>query len=259
MKTSVSSRKAVSLSDSVRQRLHPYTLAAGAAGVTMLALAPPGEAEIIYTPANQYIYGMGPPYALDLTGDGTTDFYLSAALTGGGSGYSGSLLARPWQAGNGVAAVTEGKFADDAAALAPGHRIGPKTEFGGSPSNPLRMAWGRDFSSTHSRGRCEGPWKNKQNRYLGLKFMISGEVHYGWAQLSVTSCFDHDSYIQEVLTGYAYESIPNKAIKAGQETGDSDESLNGPGKPARQSNPVPVAATLGMLAKGAPALSFWRQ
>lgn len=249
MKTSVSSRKAVNLPNPVRQRLHPYAVAASAAGVTMLALAPPGEAEIIYTPANVTI-GPGVPYALDLTGDGTTDFTFSAAVTGFGSGYSGSILVGPAQAGNEIAAVTAGKFTDDAADLPSGHRIGSKTGFGGSLGNPLVMAKGIIRSSTRSRGRCYGPWKNKQNRYLGLKFMINGEVHYGWAELSVTACFDHDSYLNAELEGYAYETIPNKSIKAGQETGTSDESLNGP---------VPIAATLGMLASGAQSVDLWRR
>ena len=49
--------------------------------------------------------------------------------------------------------------------------------------------------------------------YLGLKFMINGEVHYGWARLNET-CDKGNNSIR--LTGYAYETIPNQGIKAGQ-------------------------------------------
>ncbi len=254
MKTSASSRKVVNLPDSVRQRLHTYTLAASAAGVTMLALAPPAEAEIIYTPVQQNLT-LNLPYALDLTGDGTTDFILSATISTGPDGFSDALGVEPAQAEN-AAATVAGKFFDYAAALPSGHLIGPKAKFAGSYPNRLPMATGWNFSSTHSRGHCRGAWNNKQNRYLGLKFMLSGEVHYGWARLSETC---DRGYISAELTGYAYETVPNKNLKAGQETGDLDESLNGPGKPSQGSAPVPTAVPLGMLAQGAPALDIWRR
>jgi hypothetical protein len=87
-------------------------------------------------------------------------------------------------------------------------------------------------NTSNFRYKCRGSWKNKQNRYLGLKFLISGEVHYGWARLSET-CGWLD--LEENLTGYAYETIPNQPIKAGQEQG-TDE---------------PGPDSLGMLARGA--------
>ena len=46
------SRTPSNLSDSVHQRLNMYALAASAAGVGMLALAQPGEARVVYTPAH---------------------------------------------------------------------------------------------------------------------------------------------------------------------------------------------------------------
>ncbi|MGA7078173.1 MAG: hypothetical protein WBQ43_22340 [Terriglobales bacterium] len=256
MKTSVSSRKVVSLPDSVRQRLHPYTLAATAAGVTMLALVPPGEAEIIYTPANVTV-GPDQRYGLDVTGDGTTNFYLGVSTRSISSGSYGGLWVSAPQTGNSVAAVGAGRFTGDAKDLPSGRLIGPKTKWG---SYYLQMEYGRHVSHTHFLGHCVGPWKKNQNGYLGLKFMISGEVHYGWAAVSVT-CYGYYSGMSETLTGYAYETIPNKAIKAGQETGTLDESLNAPAKPAPKPTtaPVPTAATLGTLARGAQALSIWRQ
>jgi hypothetical protein len=52
-----------------------YTLAAGAAGVCILALAQPAEAKIVYTPANIRL-GMNQHYDLDLNHDGITDFSI---------------------------------------------------------------------------------------------------------------------------------------------------------------------------------------
>jgi hypothetical protein len=54
--------------------------------------------------------------------------------------------------------------------------------------------------------------------YLGLKCQIAGKTHYGWARLNVS--FDHHSKkITGTLTGYAYETIPNKPIITGKTKG----------------------------------------
>lgn len=45
-------RTPAQLSDTINGHLNRYGLAAGAAGVGMLALAPPVQAKIIYTPAD---------------------------------------------------------------------------------------------------------------------------------------------------------------------------------------------------------------
>ena len=60
---------------------------------------------------------------------------------------------------------------------------------------------------------CSGLWLHAKNRYLGLKVVIAGKAHFGWARLSV-SC--PSNLVVGVLTGYAYETIPNKPIIAGQ-------------------------------------------
>ena len=91
-----------------------------------------------------------------------------------------------------------------------------------------------------------GPWVGKgngvRNRYLGLKFVIHGKVHYGWARLSVTLAH-HRQYddVSGTLTGYAYETIPNKAILAGQITGPDVITVQ--------------PETLGGLARGKNSLS----
>jgi len=46
-----------------------------------------------------------------------------------------------------------------------------------------------------SRGR--GPWAGIYNRFLGVKFQISGQTHYGWVNVDMRS---------RTITGYAYET-----------------------------------------------------
>jgi len=59
------------------------------------------------------------------------------------------------------------------------------------------------------------------------------------------------------LTGYAYETIPNKAIRTGQ-TQEVEKGI-GQGEPAVLKQPARKAATLGELAKGVKGLHLRRQ
>jgi hypothetical protein len=84
-----------------------------------------------------------------------------------------------------------------------------------------------------------------------LQFLIEGKVHFGWARLNV-SCRGTDVFA--ILTGYAYETIPGKAIIAGATKGPDDSEPT-----ASLNPPIPVPTTLGALAMGAPGLSIWRR
>jgi hypothetical protein len=68
------------------------------------------------------------------------------------------------------------------------------------------------FVSEIGRGTY-GQRVNVTNRYLGLKFKIDKKNHYGWARLSVQQ---QGGQIIATLTGYAYETVPGKGIRAGQ-------------------------------------------
>jgi len=57
----------------------------------------------------------------------------------------------------------------------------------------------------------EGFWPGAGEKFLGVKFKIGENIHYGWVRLSVPR--DCESF--KVLD-YAYEDEPGKAIRAGQ-------------------------------------------
>ena len=78
------------------------------------------------------------------------------------------------------------------------------------------------------------------------------------------------SGIIATLTGYAYETIPNRPIIAGKTKGKMNDKEASPdllspddrGPAASLTNPIPDTpqpATLGLLAMGSPALSIWRR
>ena len=102
--------------------------------------------------------------------------------------------------------------------------------------------------SSPGGGQYRGNWIHVVNRYLGLKFQLNGETHFGWARLTVKLSLQ--APMQVLLTGYAYETQPNTPIIAGQEHGPDTRAL---------SEGAPQPASLGVLALGAQGLSAWRR
>ena len=65
-------------------------------------------------------------------------------------------------------------------ALKPGDSIGPKRRFSPEKGGLVELHINR-----RSGYNKYGVWNDAGNRYLGLKFKINGETHYGWARLNV--------------------------------------------------------------------------
>jgi hypothetical protein len=251
-------RKMTSLSQSMHHQLNMYALAAGAAGVSVLALSPPGEGKIVYTPADKNIT---PDHtiSLDLNHDGNIDFRLKDTQFTSptyGFDHTGILSVLPAHQANKILGHSRTNR-HYLSALQAGVSIGPKQKF---PPGPKIMA--TSSSDTGARrflnGSCDGPWSKAKNRYLGLEFFIEGKVHFGWARLNV-SCRGTDVFA--TLTGYAYETIPNKAIKAGQTKGTAEESREENfGASTSLTNLTPDAPQppwLGMLTLGAQGVPLW--
>jgi hypothetical protein len=85
-------RAIAEISDSVLRQIDCYALAAGAAGVGLLALAPPAESQIVYTPAHSLIL-TNSCLSFDLKHDGTADFVIQNGYEASASFASGSLVA----------------------------------------------------------------------------------------------------------------------------------------------------------------------
>jgi hypothetical protein len=246
-------RNAANLSESLHHRLNMYTLAASAAGVGALAMTQSAEGKIIYTPAHS-IAGRSHSVTLDLNHDGTKDFTFHETFittTSVGEDHSLILSVLPVRKSNEIWGT-----AHHASVLNAGVRIGPKRHF--SYAKKL-MAVDYYADGTGGSGTCAGPWNNVKNRYLGFKFVIRGETHFGWARLNVTCTTTYQNHIVTgVLTGYAYETIPNKAIVTGETKGSDDDGSAEEVTPAPQ--PLSLKpASLGVLASGEPGLSLWRR
>jgi len=260
------SSKPATINTKLEKDLLGYALTAAVAGVGVLALAPGAEAKVIATPADIHVPLNGGAVQIDLNNDGVADVTVSATSffdTFGGSDHRRGKApgkAHPLLGGifedhlfcsalnnNGIV-INGTQFGKNlAAALAGGARIGPALPFGGGKL-AMQGIFGCGCGTTFSYGNWLGD--HPPHPYLAVKFTdTEGNLHYGWVRIEITG------HVQATITGYAYETIPNKSIIAGVTHGPSSASMIEPTLAPH----TPQAASLGMLALGAPSLSVWRR
>jgi hypothetical protein len=219
---------------SLEAQLKAYALAAAATSAGLLALSNTANAAVVYTPTK--ITLLNGQVNVDVDGDGVTDFTLvdqdkllplvSSNRMLGVKGPTGAAVVK----GNG-----------GAAAMLMNSIISSGRSFQAIDKARGRMASVGYKCVGSSNSNCvsfvAGPFKQVKNKYLGFKFTISGQTHYGWARLNVDYTYQNggNSIINVYLSGYAYESVAGGSIKAGQTTG-ADAQVRG---------------SLGELARGA--------
>jgi hypothetical protein len=250
-----------------------YALAAGAAGVSLLALTQPSEGKIVYTPANVTLKD-GQPFPIDLNHDGRVDFVLLQNFANSIGGFAFSYVAvchQPFVGTKGYICTSSSGATNaqnlvraatgvdvGAAALHKGAKIENGKRFVGKGVGVDMGGVNFPTFSTTRGPEWGGPWVNEgkgvKNRYLGLKFKINGRFHFGWARLTVTT---QTKSFTTTMTGYAYETVPNRGIIAGKTKG-LEEADSQPAR-ATLSAPINQSATLGLLALGAPGLSIRRR
>jgi hypothetical protein len=230
------SRQALRLDPKLEKNLVAYTLAAAAAGVGLLALSNAAEAKIVYTKTYQVI----PPnhsLSLDFYKKGVTNFVIANK--------SAATSYRVYDRIYVNAAVPNSfvGFNSQPSALRSGSRVGSGAPFYSGHREGLSggyvHVYGTMETAFYPPRRTSGPWAQvgSKTRYLGLKFTIKGQYHYGWARLHIKSTKGREhARFTAFLTGYAYETIPNRAIITGKTKGRNAIALD------------PV--TLGTLAVG---------
>ena len=242
------------VSKTVESHLNVYSISALVAGVGLLALAQPAEGEVVVTHVNVPICGA----TVDLNKDGKPDFSFPCY----GSFYEHTfyvkMMVAPLTGGKAVggARKSAGPYAS---ALSSGAKIGPSAHFSSSVGIEQllieRSSGGQSGGSTTSGRYClVGQWGNKGSRYLGVKFLINGQTHYGWIRMSVTRHDHHAQSLNGTITEFAYETTANKAITAGA-TKDIAVSVAKPDQLTKK----PDGAALGMLALGAQGIPIWRR
>src|SRR5579864_7849319 len=175
------SRKPGELSDSLLRRLNGYAVAAGAAGVGLMAVCSAAQAEVVYTPANVTIsLFQHQLYSLNPAGAQVAPFLLAANFTSPGiAGYWDTLSFNPRSSGAGF--VKGPGSSSSIAPLAHGSVIGSKGNFA-KGNRGFIATLGPYGGGTYNN---HDGFKFGQSVYVGFKFQISGQTHYGWARVLV--------------------------------------------------------------------------
>ena len=243
------------------QQMKLYSAAALAAGVGLMALALPAESEVIVTKKNipipiSQFDGPQNLVPISLNNDGITDFSFSLYSFAYHSAFR-ILTIYPREGGAVVAKVETTGERPLALELARGAKIGPSAVFSSDNNTEIEdshVDFGYRSGKSYYSKTFAGNWgNNAKNSYLGVKFLINGQTHYGWIRLTVTTA--QKGAMSATITAYAYETVANKVIKAGIASGAASTA----GAKAEVRSETPGHAALGMLALGAEGLPLWRR
>ena len=255
------------LSGTAEHGLRFYALAATAASVSVLALAQPAEGEVIITNKTIPIHA-NKAVLLDLNGDGVNDFEFFLSHYTIDNSINNNLSVFPY-AERADAVIGKSYMAS---AMLRGAKIGPGGPFirtYGGYGIPIEQSvlctqncGGKSGYSFDQR--LEGKWAGGQpNRFIGVRFKINGQTHYGWVRLTVTvkhkgSGSGPTGSFSATITEYGYESVANKQCDAGLAGPTAPDADHTSAMPEQGSVPK-TGPALGMLAAGAQAMPLWRR
>jgi hypothetical protein len=241
-------RSAATLPEALASRLDAYTLAATAAGIGLLGSALPANATPIcqnisvvlsgtdsfaLNPANQQIA----PFLVV-----QTRFYYDYESN---PMFWNRAFFEPNPQGVMLSAANSLPAAVSAGAL-----IGPSGKFAKGNSYGLLFTYGPGDSYFQYKGggtlnKHRGNFKFGQTNYVGFRFLLSGQYHYGWARIEVfLHPYFHEVIAKTGISSYGYETAADTAISAG-DCPTPELSSNG--------------ASLGLLALGEQGFSKWRE
>lgn len=225
----------------LQKRLGKYTAAAAA-----LVGATGANAQIVYTdvnpdfahPGNEVVFG------LDLNNDTNFDFVLASLDTtlASGNRIRNTVIA-PYgtaAASNAIAGEAPSGY-DYALALNSGDMIDNTLNWIAATNT---MAYNVNSANPYNEN-----WNGVTDKYLGLKFVVAGNTHYGWARLDVLAVAD-----VWTLKDYAFNAMPNTGLTAGQMTGVNTMAMESLVHFVNQPNNTVKVVVNGGLTEGAITL-----
>ena len=154
---------------------------------------------IIYDDIPDYTGGIGDTFLIDINNDGTDDFQIR-------HNGSSNLYIDPLTASNDV-------LGSGGATFAYPFNLSSGTAISSGAGTWFNNGFAGGFQSLNYGSCSFGNWCSVTDGFLGLRFNISGSIHYGWAQLDVDALGD-----LWTVKGYAYHDTPGIGLNAGQET-----------------------------------------
>jgi hypothetical protein len=185
----------------LQSRISKYTAVAGA-----VVSAAGAQAQVVYTDVNPDYSHDAPQnngfavYELDLNNDQTVDFALVSRDTVTANSTIRLTLAAPYGA-NAIAGVTPSNY-DYALALDINSMVDSTLNWIAATNT---MAYNVDSANPYDEN-----WNGVTDKYLGLKFVVGANTHYGWARLDSYAIGD-----SIVVKDYAFNATPNGGIMTG--------------------------------------------
>jgi hypothetical protein len=250
-------------SNTFNRQIGLYSLAAATAGVSLLALAQPAAGEVAVTRKTIQIpvttSDMPHPVRISMANNGVDNFSFSLiSFPANGNTYPLRDLILYGASSNANPVIGCCSLHAYASPLQRGASIGPSSgTVGFGPYGNIE----RTYAGQAVR-RLRGYWGGDlKDRYVGVRFLIGGQTHYGWIRLTVmTSTDPKGPAMSAKITGYAYETVANKPIKAGTAaTAASTAEKSTAEVQAPKNIPNQSGPSLGMLAAGADGMPMWRR
>jgi len=194
------------------------------------------NAQIVYTDVNPDILlncsgnnVCSEEYSLDLNDDGISDFILATNKLSNSCGRctaNGILVIGPVYSAE-ISATAQSWIADTVGGYALNTLI--DSSLGWTNDSHILAKASRDCVPC-VRGNYfvdvppRGPWSNIFGKYLAIKTQVGTDFYYGWIKLGVGI---NISFVTITIMEYAYNSLPNQPILAGQTmtTGIIENSL----------------------------------
>ncbi|MFM9943741.1 MAG: T9SS type A sorting domain-containing protein [Bacteroidia bacterium] len=179
--------------------------------VTAMMFSASANAQIVYTdivPDSIFTITSlaSQTYNLDINGDGTSDFSISAARVS----FLGVLSSYVRMSPQGSNAIITTTF-NQVKKLVLGDTISSSQAWQDTTGQVLKSysQYGFDPPTT------KGEWNTVVDGYVGLQLTNAGQTYYGWVRMDVTVSLSSASM---TIKDYAFNSIPNQPILAGQTT-----------------------------------------
>lgn len=156
------------------------------------------DAQVVYTDVDpDLVLNSNEFDDLDLNNDGTNDFGLANIQSSFNAAIGISVTNSAAVAG--YMLDFYGTSFAMASMLDEGDPIGPTLNWNTQTSSGNAF-WGSVFGFGDV-----GPWDNVTNKFAGLRIIVDGNTHYGWARFDV-------SHTKLTLKDYAYDETPDAAI-----------------------------------------------
>ena len=203
----------------IQKKLSKYSSVTGA----FVLVASSANAAVIYTDVNPDVTVIGSgTYNLDLNNDLTADFSIevSSSSFGSTSRIRNLYAGRIGYSGNNAVARNASYY---------GALLNTNVSVNASLAwAPYRQTLARSYfrsssysGSMYTYSSMNGPWLNATDKFIGLRFEIAGQTHYGWARLDTRLDSTGGEF---TIKDYAYESFSGVGILTGDTGGPPADS-----------------------------------